>query len=578
MLKKRKTWYLICALLVCTLVGGSLWALFGPSRPIVISKKTTYLTGPIGPDGNVDYWEYVQTERAKGATPENNGAIPVLMAMDLEPWVNAEQRSFAMEQLGLSDLPATVSLPLRDEQLKAEAERWFAEEALVQFGDVVHNEWCTQNALRAVSRSPWTAGDFPPLAAWLTRHGPAIDRLREVEGRTYWYLPQHASQANSDRFLYAEICSGDLICEARNLLRMRAMFHLGNGDLNSAWRDLRAEFQFCLLANPLSSDSEEFYRRIGLSESSLALHQLVIHPRCDEALLQEIESTIRGVRPPYYEPGTVLFQRLKLLQGVGHDYQGFIDSEGEQEFYYRKAYSISRLPINGNQLLRRINYWFDQVAAAASISDVTQRRAAIIQFRNELDNAMANYHDSDSEWRLYLSPVLRTRVPADNYTLEYTFGGDADFYCDEAEGRLQLLQGSIALQRYYLRNGRYPATWAELPDELPPMLTKDRFALSDCRYRRTDEGYLLYLLGWNERDDLGTDWRSEYYRGQTAFRHERLHYGGTDWVLSAPSPRFELLLEKIEVHEEDDFDFYMGDMDLYEMDPWYDESDLHAEE
>ncbi len=51
-----------------------LFQLFGPNPPIVVSRQTTYITGPMGSDGLPDYNHYMREHYRKGVIPEDNAA------------------------------------------------------------------------------------------------------------------------------------------------------------------------------------------------------------------------------------------------------------------------------------------------------------------------------------------------------------------------------------------------------------------------------------------------------------------------------------------------------------------------
>jgi hypothetical protein len=72
--QKRRT---LKAIMVGTLVifVYGLFQAFGPSPPIVISKKTTVITTPLRADGLPDYQKYWRDFGREGVTPENNGAV-----------------------------------------------------------------------------------------------------------------------------------------------------------------------------------------------------------------------------------------------------------------------------------------------------------------------------------------------------------------------------------------------------------------------------------------------------------------------------------------------------------------------
>lgn len=64
---------------------------------------------------------------------------------------------------------------------------------------------------------------------------------------------------------------------------------------------------------------------------------------------------------------------------------------------------------------------------------------------------------------------------------------------------------ACALERYHMANGKYPETLAALVPQFLTKLPLDVCNGQPMKYRRTDDGqFLLYSVGWNEKDDGGT--------------------------------------------------------------------------
>ncbi len=62
-----------------------------------------------------------------------------------------------------------------------------------------------------------------------------------------------------------------------------------------------------------------------------------------------------------------------------------------------------------------------------------------------------------------------------------------------------------ALERYRMRHGRYPETLDRLAPQYLEKLPHDIIGGQPLIYRRTDDGqFVLYSIGWNEKDDGGT--------------------------------------------------------------------------
>jgi hypothetical protein len=85
-------------------------------------------------------------------------------------------------------------------------------------------------------------------------------------------------------------------------------------------------------------------------------------------------------------------------------------------------------------------------------------------------------------------------------------------------------QVACALERYRLVHGEYPETAAVLVPQFINQLPHDIIGGQPLHYRRTDEGkFLLYSVGWNEKDDGGVIDTQSHADG-----HDSREYG--DWV------------------------------------------------
>jgi hypothetical protein len=81
-----------------------------------------------------------------------------------------------------------------------------------------------------------------------------------------------------------------------------------------------------------------------------------------------------------------------------------------------------------------------------------------------------------------------------------------------------------ALERYRLANGQFPERLDALVPQFLPQLPHDVITGEPYKYRRTDNGrFVLYSVGWNERDDGGVP-------GKTLFDEKN-----GDWVWQYPA-------------------------------------------
>jgi hypothetical protein len=85
-------------------------------------------------------------------------------------------------------------------------------------------------------------------------------------------------------------------------------------------------------------------------------------------------------------------------------------------------------------------------------------------------------------------------------------------------------QVACALERYQIAHGEYPETLDTLMPQFIEQLPHDIIGGQPLHYRRTDDRkFLLYSVGWNERDDGGVVDTKPSAKG-----HDNREYG--DWV------------------------------------------------
>jgi hypothetical protein len=88
---------------------------------------------------------------------------------------------------------------------------------------------------------------------------------------------------------------------------------------------------------------------------------------------------------------------------------------------------------------------------------------------------------------------------------------------------------ACALERVRIRDGEYPEALASLVPQFLSRIPTDLFDGQPLRYRRTDAGYfLLYSIGWNEKDDGGVGTRKvDFWRNDRDSRDGDWVWGGS---------------------------------------------------
>jgi len=95
----------LVALFLLLVAGWFLYQLFGSDPRIIVSKETTFITEPLGPDGLPNYCEYLLDQSSEGVTSDNNAAVLIWRAL----WpgeLSLEHQLPMCQVLGLQKVPS----------------------------------------------------------------------------------------------------------------------------------------------------------------------------------------------------------------------------------------------------------------------------------------------------------------------------------------------------------------------------------------------------------------------------------------------------------------------------------------
>ena len=206
-----------------------------PAKPkITVSKETTYVTEPLRADGCVDYVAALNQRRSEGVTPENNAMVLFWQAFgpkDIDPKI----RKPYFEMLGISDLPENGDYFVQFADYLQQSMGWKQ-----KFGDTPEDEEKEREAWKQLGRAqgkPWSKEEYPLFAALLEKNEKALQLIVDGAQRSRCYSPlipiQGESLERSDRIM---IWSD--LRDAIRQLTLRAMLQFHQGEWGLAWSDL----------------------------------------------------------------------------------------------------------------------------------------------------------------------------------------------------------------------------------------------------------------------------------------------------------------------------------------------------
>ncbi|MBN2580538.1 MAG: hypothetical protein JXB10_16255 [Pirellulales bacterium] len=496
---------------------------------ITVSRKTTFLTGPLRPDGCVDYLAATNNYLRQNVSPKTNAAIPLFQVFGPRV-IKPEVRERFFNWLGMPAPPEEgeylLSLEDFDPRFKLPPLEQISKHRNQPFEQACE-EW------DYVCSGPWTSEEFPHFAACLTANEKPLEIFRLASRLPSLATPRIGMER---KVIHNSFAFGFMECrDACYQLVAHAMWRLGLGDVTAAWEDVLAICRWgrlCLqgvfLENwltgivvraivPKSISLFAFYAKISADQARNYRVQIQDMPprksiqeiwdygeRLD--LLDELqELAIRGYEPPKEIPGLFPNEEIRELM---QEATGQSDSH---QMVYRRLTRDSRL--DWNEAMRYCNYWFDRVVEAYDQPDFMQRAWALCDLEHEIgergqevmqrisgDDADIRELDPETLARNLVEFILGTRMVSWKHTL------DLD---TESQTRDDFCQICLALAGYRYDHGGYPEELEMLTPNYLQELPNDLYTGEPLHYQPDGEGFLLYAVGPNGRDDGGRHFTGE---------------------------------------------------------------------
>ncbi len=405
-----------------------------------------------------------------------------------------------------------------------------------------HRTMSFAQELKVSFRGFWRVGAMTDLAAWQTNlarlggqtnqpseaasdravagravlkalepYGPVLDELRAASRK-----PQSRFNIRYDEEnLWAiQLPHLGVLNKTSQVLQVRAAAELALGQTDAALSDI---LLVCDLADAIRNEPFLITQVIRIAELQFALQSVwegIVQRRWSEAQLQVIQSRLqrfdllaslkRALETERFAGNWTVDQlrngnRVLLGEALGH---------GGPNFFFR-------LCPRGWFDLEKLNYnrLFERAFSPAFNADA--RRVYPKAADDSSREIEASFKDRRSVvWQHRI--VARLLLPAITSALQKSA---------LAQNGFDLAVVACALERYRLANGRYPDTLAALVPQFVVVLPHDIVNGDPFKYRRSDDGnYLLYSVGWNEKDDGGTVARV----GKSAGKVQDVTQG--DWV------------------------------------------------
>ncbi|HUO09781.1 MAG TPA: hypothetical protein VM008_15865 [Phycisphaerae bacterium] len=468
-----------------------------------IGPETTIVSGPVNGDGTINYVQVINDVLSKGVTPENNAAIPLLRAT-----TNSANLQF-MEGV-TRELKVTV-----DEGDGLMSLENFAAQRQVAPLPPVDSE-ALDKQYRTCRATPWKATDYPVVAEWLAHSERAFTLLDAACKRDRCFVPWVSK--SSPPIWYDALPPLTMFRQAGDALVMRAMLNAGEGRLADSLADIK---RARTLARFCAQQHTDVSMLVAVATENVALRGyegLVTSGTLNGADLKRVREELTALRPL-----PTLAQSDDIEQFIGLDL-AMTWVRGDYQRIIRPAAGIldqsviintGDLPkIDGDEFLRAVRREVAESERRNSLPFAQQMRVEderIKEAATEQIPEAFSFGDDNSggikDVERFL--VIRPGESKADFTRRIARWCVAGWPDIEKRMYKLIVRGAIereiallvvSLAEYRLVHGQYPNAL----DALGGRVLQDTMSGGDVVYRREEDGYVLYSVGLNQKDDGGT--------------------------------------------------------------------------
>jgi hypothetical protein len=321
---------------------------------IIISRETTFITGPLRKDGSVDYAAAINERYSQGVTPENNAVVVLLHAVGPNVIAKPVRERF-FQLLGVAPSPdkgpyfeefdeyyVRKQNPAQRPRSRTERiegyMRGIAEAMKESIGDIkdkpaagkreIHADQAALDQWCRIFAEPWRKEDYPIAASWLQSNRKPLDLIVAATRRPRFYAPlprlrPSREEITADPFGWIQAVwpMTSMSREWARALRARAMFHIAEGKAAEAWEDLFACHRLARLVDQGSLDifDQGFARGIEAEtiEGDVALVALAEQGKLTAEQGRRFAADFRSL-PPLGKPAAKMNwgERLVHLEAV----------------------------------------------------------------------------------------------------------------------------------------------------------------------------------------------------------------------------------------------------------------------
>ncbi len=478
------------------------WAVEAFTPHYRVSRATTFITGPLHKDGTVNYIAAINAMNSKGVTPENNAAVALLEILGSHAlFCPPAERRDVLHSLGIQSthLPARwidfdqylintgYGTPVNLKKPQTGLDRM---KLVYTLGAARGKEEDRYNSIH----QPWTAVEHPLIARWLKSQGHAIALAQRAALLPRFYapvIPWRQTGLVNDSLSLGEIKN------LWNVLQIDALERLGNNDSAGCWQDILTIHR---LAKLLEQGRPDLIRWLVAASGQYMADNLTVilatrgHTSA-ERLLRYLAVLRQQKRVGGFAGVMNWGERLVGLNMIQRAYQI------QNKIVRNRDGFRGFIPLQFGQAMARYNKWINRFVVALRPKAYAARLHAVTAVTDSILAARPH-----GWWGVYkhfnsLENMLAVMTPDFSLILPLEYKGRAHQI---------LARTALALAAYRARHNTYPSALAQLVPHYFPTVPVDPFTHHLLYFFTHKNGYLLYSVGPNMRDDRGRHARMSY--------------------------------------------------------------------
>jgi hypothetical protein len=370
---------------------------------------------------------------------------------------------------------------------------------------------------------PWVEGDYPHIAGWLKGNQKQLAVVIEATRRQDYYNPLvvHTTNKGPGALIGALLPGVQKCRELASALTARAMLRVGEGKYDAAWQDLLACHR---LGRLVARGATLIELLVGVAIDQIASNADVAYLQSARLNSRQALARLKDLQalPPMPSVADKIdlgerFMFLDSVQMVRRGGVGTLEglSGGKSEKPTKEELRGLSM-IDWAPALRNGNQWYDRMVAALRHKDRAGRKKALDAIERDLREKRMEAMRPEN-----LVQLLKAKFPPDKVAdkdvakeigtaignVLITLLMPATTKVQDAHDRVEQGQRNVrlafALAAYKSDRGRYPAKLDDLAPKYLATVPDDIFSGKAPIYRRDDDGYLLYSVGPNGKDDEG---------------------------------------------------------------------------